>query len=64
MLLSLSAAGGTLATAIIAGVIAVIFLAIIIRGIYNKKHHKSGCGCGCEGCANSCACHSHTAEKR
>lgn len=42
----------TIALAVLA-----IFAAIVIRGIYNKKHHKGGCSCGCSGCANSSACH-------
>ena len=31
-----------------------VFIAIIARAIYNKRHHKGGCGCGC-GC-ESCGC--------
>ncbi len=41
--------------------IAVIFFAIIGRGIYNRKHRRGGgcgsCGGGCAGCACSGACH-------
>ncbi len=34
-------------------------VALIIRGIIkNKKSGKSGCGCGCSGCAMNGSCHS------
>lgn len=38
-------------------ILAAVFAAIIAKGIWNKKHHKGGCGCGCDNCANSGACH-------
>lgn len=44
-------------TIIIAAVIAVIFLAIIGRGVYNRKHHKGGCSCGCGDCPGKGLCH-------
>lgn len=36
-----------------------LFAAIVIRGIYNKKRHKSSCSCGCacDGCPGIGACH-------
>ena len=34
-------------TFVIATIIAVVFLAIIIRGIRNRKNGKGGCSCGC-----------------
>ena len=43
---------------IIAAVIGVIFVAIIVREIRNKKKGKSTCSCGCGGCAMSGMCHS------
>ena len=39
-------------------IILVIFVAIVGRGIYNRKHGKSGCSCGGDcGCCGG-ACHS------
>ncbi len=46
-----------LSTIIIAAVIAIVFVSIIVRGIYNRKHRKGGCGCGCGSCPNSGLCH-------
>lgn len=45
---------GTIAVCLI---LAAIVAAIIGRGVYNRKHHKGGCGCGCDGCSNKDACH-------
>lgn len=45
-----------LPTVIIALVVAVIFIAIIVRGVMKRKRGESGCGCGCSGCPNSAAC--------
>lgn len=45
-------------TIIIASLIAIAVIAIIARGIINKKNGKSGCGCGCSGCAMKDKCHS------
>ncbi len=44
-------------TIIVCLVILAIVAAIIGRSIYNRKHRKGGCGCGCEGCANNGTCH-------
>lgn len=46
-----------LPTIIVAGIIAVAFLAVIISGIRKKKAGKSGCGCGCDSCAGKSLCH-------
>lgn len=50
-------------TFIVAAIIAVIFIAIIVVSIRNKKKGKSSCSCGsgCSGCAMSEYCH---AEKK
>ena len=40
-----------------AAAVALVFLAIVARGVYNRRHHKGGCGCGCDSCPNSGACH-------
>lgn len=44
-------------TWVIAGVVAVIFVAIVAKGIYNRKKGKSSCSCGCSGCAMKDSCH-------
>ncbi len=46
-------------TIIIAGIIALIFLLIIINYFKNKKNGKSSCscGCGCSGCPSADFCH-------
>ena len=44
-------------TIIIALVILAVFTAIVGRGIYNRRHHKGGCGCGCESCGSCSGCH-------
>ena len=36
-----------LATILVGLVVFGTFGAVIARGIYNKKHGKSGCSCGC-----------------
>lgn len=45
-------------TILIAAVVAAVFLAIVIKGIINKKKGKSSCSCGCSGCALKDTCHS------
>ena len=37
-------------------VVAAIFLAVVIKGIVDKKKGKSSCSCGCEGCAVKDSC--------
>lgn len=46
-----------LPTILTASVIAVIFAAIVIRGILRRRRGERGCGCGCSGCPNSALCH-------
>ncbi|MGI6255686.1 MAG: FeoB-associated Cys-rich membrane protein [Acutalibacter sp.] len=43
-------------TILLGSLIAVIFFAIVGKGIYNRRHHKSGCGScgGCGGCSGGC----------
>lgn len=45
-----------LPTLILGLIILVAFVAIIARGIYNRKHGKGGCSCGgnCAACGGSC----------
>lgn len=45
---------------IIAGLlVAAVFIAIVARGIYNRRRGKSSCSCGggCGGCACAGMCH-------
>lgn len=46
-------------TIIVAALVAAAVLAIVIRGIYNRKKGKHSCSCGgsCGGCAMSGTCH-------
>lgn len=37
-------------------IVAAIFIAIVARGIYNKRHGKGGCSCGGD-CGNCGCCH-------
>lgn len=46
-----------LPTIIVGGIIAVIFIAIIARGIKNIKNGKGGCSCGCNSCGMKETCH-------
>ena len=47
-----------LPTMVIAGIVAALFLAIVIRGIVKRRRGETGRGCGCSGCPNSGLCHS------
>ena len=49
-----------LPTIIITALIAVIFLAIVITEIRNRKKGKHSCSCGgsCGSCGMDCSCHS------
>lgn len=53
-----------LPTILIAAVIALVFAAIVVRGIRRRKRGESGCGCGCDHCPNSGLCHGGRAEKK
>ncbi len=46
-------------TIIVASIVALIFFAIIIKAIVDKKNGKSSCSCGCScsGCAMKGTCH-------
>ncbi len=48
-----------LQTILIAGIIALIFVLIVINRFRNKKKGKSSCscGCGCESCPSADFCH-------
>ena len=45
------------ATILVCLIILAAVVAIVAKGIHNRRHRKGGCGCGCEGCANSGVCH-------
>lgn len=38
-------------------VLALVVFAIVRHMVKQKRIGKGGCGCGCEGCANSPYCH-------
>lgn len=43
-----------LPTIIIAALIAAVFIAIVVRGIVNRRRGRGGCSCGCSGCSGCC----------
>ena len=47
------------ATILVGLLVLAIFVAIIARGIYNRRHHKGSCSCGgsCGSCPSSGLCH-------
>lgn len=45
-------------TIIIASLIGIAVVAIIVKGVIDKKNGKSSCSCGCQGCAMKDSCHS------
>ncbi len=44
-------------TILIGALVAIVFVAIVARGIYNRKHGKGGCSCGCGDCPSKGMCH-------
>ena len=44
-----------LSTIIISSIVAIVFVAIIVSMIKNRK--KGGCSCGCTGCSLKGSCH-------
>lgn len=46
-----------LSTILVGLVVFGAFAAVVIRGIYNRKHGKSGCSCGCGNCPGQDLCH-------
>lgn len=44
-------------TLVVAAIVAAVFVAIIVKGIINKKKGKISCSCGCSSCANKDFCH-------
>lgn len=52
-------------TIIIATVIALVFIAIVVNGLLNKKKgkHSCSCGSGCGSCGMNGLCHSNNKVK-
>ena len=46
-----------LPTIILSVLVAAVVAAIILRGIYNRRHGKGGCSCGCSSCPSQGMCH-------
>lgn len=46
-----------LPTIVITSIIAAVFLAIVIKGIVNKRNGKGSCSCGCGNCGMKDVCH-------
>lgn len=63
MLNSIPLAAVNLPTLLIAGLIAVVFIAIVVRGVIRRRRGEGGCSCGCGSCPNSAICHGAHSEK-
>ncbi len=48
-----------LPTIIVLGVVAAVFIAVVINEIRKKRQGKSSCSCGCSGCAFKNRCHTN-----
>ncbi|MBC2871480.1 FeoB-associated Cys-rich membrane protein [Bittarella massiliensis] len=46
--------GSTIVGALI---VLAIVAAIVGRGIWNRRHHRGGCSCGCGDCPSRGLCH-------
>jgi len=46
-----------LPTILIGIIVAVLVVAVIARGAYNRRHGKGGCSCGCGSCPSQGLCH-------
>lgn len=53
-----------LSSVIVALLISVICVAIIVKGVINRKNGKSSCSCGCGGCAMADVCHKNNSKKK
>ena len=52
-----------LPTILIAAGIALVFAAIVIRGIRRRRRGEGGCGCRCAHCPNSSLCQGRVEKK-
>ena len=45
-------------TIIAALIVLMVFVAIVVKGIYNRRHCNGGCSCGgdCGACGGGCHC--------
>ena len=50
-------------TIVVGALLLVIFGAIVMKLIKNKKEGKTSCGCGCSGCAMREQCHPKKKEE-
>ena len=48
------------ATIAVTAVLAVIVGLVVFKMVKDKKNGRSGCGCGCSGCAMKDKCHPNT----
>ena len=46
-----------LPTVLVGLVVLALFVAVVARGVYNRKRGKSGCSCGCGDCPGKSLCH-------
>ena len=46
-----------LSTFIVGLIVFLVFTAIVVREIKNRRSGKGGCSCGCENCGGSAICH-------
>lgn len=49
--------GNNVGTIAVAAVVACMLVALAVKLIRDKKNGKSGCACGCSGCAMKDKCH-------
>ena len=53
-----------LSTLLVGLVVLAIFVAIVARGIYNRKQGKGGCACGCSQCPGGGVGHPSLSRKQ
>ena len=46
-----------LSTFIVGLIVFLVFAAIVVREVKNRRSGKGGCSCGCENCGGSSICH-------
>ena len=46
-----------LSTFIVGLIVFLVFTAIVVREVKNRRSGKGGCSCGCENCGGSSICH-------
>lgn len=53
-----------LPTILVAGIIAIIFVAIVANEIRKRKRGQGSCSCGCSGCGMSDVCHGNQKDTK